>query len=329
MTRVLIATAAIVGLAMLAGETSAQKPDARNSAYPSRPVRVIVPNTAGSATDGVTRMVTQRLTEAWGQQVVVDNRAGASGIIGHEITAKAAPDGYTLLVTTSAGLVITPLLGKLSYDTHRDFAPISLIVISPQMLVAHPGVPATNVEELVALARAKPGQLRCASPGTGTSNHLGCELLKITTGVNLLHVPYKGTSPAVTAVLGGEVQFMFNSMPAVYPLAKAGKLRAIAHGGTRRSPAAPEVPTVAETIPGFQCGTWYAMVAPRGTPPAIVSRVNADLSKILNDPAFAKRLIDQGQDPAPGSPADLTAHIRSETERWAKIIKSAGLTNVQ
>jgi tripartite-type tricarboxylate transporter receptor subunit TctC len=330
LTRSLSNIAAAAALALVSCAALAQsKVDPKSTAYPSRPVRVIVPNTAGSATDGVTRMVTQRLTELWGQQVVVDNRAGASGIIGHEITAKSAPDGYTLLVSTSAGLVITPLFGKLSYDAFRDFAPISLIVDSPQMLVSHLGVPATNMEELVALARAKPGQLHCASPGTGTSNHLGCELLKVMAKVDIMHVPYKGTSPAITGVMGGQVQLMFNSMPAVYPLAKAGKLRALAHGGVKRSPAAPEVPTVAETIPGFQCGTWYAMVAPRGTPPAIVSRVNADLAKILTDPAFAKRLVDQGQDPQPGSPADLIAHMRSESERWSRIIKSAGLTNVQ
>lgn len=293
--------------------------------YPVRPVRMIVPNTAGSATDSVSRVVAQRLTDAWSQQVVVDNRAGASGIIGHEITARAAPDGYTLLVSTSAGLVLAPILTKVPYDTARDFAPVSLIVISPQMLVSHPGMAASTVEELLALARAKPGQLNCASPGTGTSNHLGCEMLKVLGRVNFLHVPYKGTSPAINDVVGGQVQFMFNSMPAVWPLAKAGKLRALAHAGTKRSPAAPDVPTVAETIPGFQCITWYAMVAPRETPPAIVAKVNRELVKMLTDPPFAKRLSDQGQDPQPGTPTELVAHIRAETERWSGVIKAAGL----
>ena len=294
-------------------------------AYPTRPVRMIVPNQAGSATDTVTRAVSLRLSETWGQQVVVDNRAGASGIIGHELTARAAPDGYTLLMSTSAGLVITPLLGKLPYDAMRDFAPISLVVISPQMLVGHPGMAATNVNELVALARAKPGQLNCASPGTGTSNHLGCEMLKMMAKVDFLHVPYKGTSLAVTDVAGGQVQFMFNSMPAVWPLAKTGKLRALAHGGVKRSPAAPEVPTVAESIPGFQCITWYAMMAPRATPSAIVSKINGELVKMLADPPFAKRLVDQGQDPQSTSPAELTTYLRAESERWAVVVKAAGL----
>ena len=311
-------------LAAFPGLTVAQsKPDPQR--YPSRPVRIIVPNTAGSATDGVTRMVAQRLTDVWGQQMVVDNRAGASGIIGHDVAAKAAPDGYTLLVSTSAGLVITPLLTKVPYDSARDFSPISLIVVSPQMLVSHPGMPAATVDELVALARARPGQLNCASPGTGTSNHLGCEMLKVLTKINIMHVPYKGTAPAISDVVGGHVQFMFNSMPAVWPLAQSGKLRALAHGGTKRSPAAPEVPTVAESIPGFQCITWYALFAPRGVPPAIVTRVNSEMVKMLADPPFAKRLADQGQEPQSTTPAELATYVRSESERWSRVIKAAGL----
>ena len=286
---------------------------------------MIVPNLAGSATDTVTRAVAQRLGETWGQQVVVDNRAGASGTIGHELAARAAADGYTLLMSTSAGLVITPMMNKTPYDSVRDFAPVSLVVISPQMLVSHPGVAATSVSELVALARAKPGQLNCASPGTGTSNHLGCEMLKVLAKVDFLHVPYKGTSLAVNDVVGGQVQFMFNSMPAVWPLAKAGKLRALAHAGTKRSPAAPDVPTLAETIPGFQCITWYALMAPRGTSTAIVSKLNNEIVKMLADPPFAKRLADQGQEPQSSTPAELTAYMRAESGRWAGVLKAAGL----
>ncbi|HEV7800087.1 MAG TPA: tripartite tricarboxylate transporter substrate binding protein [Burkholderiales bacterium] len=292
-------------------------------------MRILVPNTAGSGMDMVTRMIAQRLTEVWRQQTVVDNRPGAGGIIGHEIAAKAAPDGYTLLFAASSGLIISPLLTKVSYDTFRDFAPISLVVLSPQMLVSNASLPASNVEELVALARAKPRQLNCASPGTGTSNHLGCEMLKVMAGIGVLHVPYKGTSPAITDVVGGQVQFMFNSMPAVWPLAKAGKLRALALAGTKRSPAAPNVPTVAETIPGFQCITWYALLAPRATPPAIVARVNGEIVRMLNDPPFAKRLIEQGQDPQSTSPAELTAHMRAEIDRYSKIIKIAGVATAQ
>lgn len=308
--------------AMLVGVANAQT-DAQK--YPQRPVRMIVPNLAGSATDGVARMVAQRLTDTWGQQVVVDNRAGASGVIGHELTARAAPDGYTLLMSTSAGLVILPMMSKVPYESARDFSPISLVVISPQMLVAHPSVAATNVNELIALARAKPGQLNCASPGTGTSNHLGCEMIKLMAKVDFLHVPYKGTSLAVTDLVGGQVQIMFNSMPAVWPLAKAGKLRALAHGGVKRSPAAPEVPTVAESLPGFQCVTWYALIAPRGVTTAIANKVNGEMVKMLADAQFAKRLTDQGQEPQSSTPAELAAHMRAEGERWSVVLKAAGL----
>ncbi len=299
---------------LLCGAALAQpKADPQN--YPVRPVRIIVANTPGSAVDGVARMLAQRLTESWGRQTVVDNRAGATGIIGHEIAARASPDGYTVVLSTSASLVINPLMTKLTYDPHRDFAPVSLVVVSPQMLVSHPGLGATTVDELVAIARAKPGQLNCASPGTGTSNHLGCEMLKMMAKVNFMHVPYKGTSPAITDVASGQVQFMFNSMPAVWPLAQAGKLRALALAGTKRSPAAPNVPTVAESIPGFQCITWYALVAPRGTPPAIIARLNTEMVKMLADPPFARKILDQGQDPQSSSPAELTAYMRAESER--------------
>ena len=322
MTRIVSSITVVTGVALLSGIALAQP---KADSYPARPIRIIVPNTAGSATDGVTRIIAQRLTETLGQQMVVDNRAGASGLIGHEITMNAVADGYTVLVSTSAGLVLNPLLMKLPYDPIRDFTPISLLVVSPQMLVSHAGLPVRTLDELVALARAKPGQLNCASPGFGTSNHLGCEMLKTMTSVNFLHVPYKGTAPAITDVVGGQVQFMFNSMPAVYPLAKAGKLRALAHGGTKRSPAAPEVPTVAETIPGFQCITWYALVAPRGIAPAIVARLNAEVVKMFADAPFAQRIVDQGQEPQSTTPAELLAYMRAESARWAAVIKRAGL----
>lgn len=313
-----------LALALLVGAGGARSADLA-AAYPARPIRIIVPNTAGSATDTVTRMVAQRLTESLGQQTVVDNRAGAGGIVGHEIAAKSIGDGYTVMVSTSAGLVLNPLLTKVPYDPHKDFVPVSLLVISPQLLFSHPGVPARTVEELVALARAKPGQLNCASPGYGTSNHLGCEMLKTMANVNFLHVPYKGTSPAVSDVVGGQVQFMFNSMPNVMPLVKAGKLRAIALAATKRSAAAPEIPTVAETLPGFQCVTWYAMIAPRGVPAPITAKLNAEIQKMLTDPAFAQRITDMGQDPQPTTPEGLRKHMRDESERWTKVIKAANL----
>jgi tripartite-type tricarboxylate transporter receptor subunit TctC len=193
------------------------------------------------------------------------------------------------------------------------------------LLFSHVGLPARTVDDLVALARARPGQLNCASPGFGTSNHLGCEMLKTMTGVNFVHVPYKGTAPAISDVVGGQVQFMFNSMPPVMPLVRANKVRAIALGATKRSPAAPEIPIVAETLPGFQCITWYALIAPRGIPPAIVARLNGEIVKMFADAPFAQRISEMGQEPQPTSPAGLVAHMRSETERWSKVIKAAGL----
>jgi tripartite-type tricarboxylate transporter receptor subunit TctC len=324
MKRIPLAIAAVAGSALLAGAALAQT-KAGQEKYPVRPIRIIVTTTAGSATDFTARAIGQRLTDAWGQQVVVDDRPGAGGVIGHELAAKAAPDGYTLVLSSSAGLVINPLLSKVPYDVERDFAPISLTVVNPNMLVSHPALPVANVDQLVALARAKPGQLNCASPGTGTANHLGCESLKTMAAVDFMHVPYKGTSPAITDLVGGQVDFMFNSMPAVLPLTKAGKLRALATAGTKRSAATPELPTVAETIPGFECINWYALLAPRGTPPAIVARLNTEVVNMFADPQFARRFADQGSEPQTTTPAGLAAYMRNESERWGRIIKLAGI----
>jgi len=311
--------------AMLALAAGASLAPTAAQPYPSRPVRVIVPNTAGAAQDIAARIVAQRLSESMGQQTVVDNRAGATGQIGMEIAAKAVPDGYTLIFATQAGLVLNPLLTKVPYDAFKDYTPISLIVNSPQLLFATMAIPAKTVSELIDLARAKPGQLNCASPGFGTSNHMGCEMLKTMGKVNFVHVPYKGTAPAITDVVGGQVQFMFNSIPAVLALIRTGKLRAIAHGGTTRSPVLPDVPTVAETLPGFEVGTWYALVGPAGIPAAVAARLNGEIKKMFSDAQFSQKFTEMGQDPAPTSPAGLTAHMRAESERWSKVIKAAGL----
>ncbi len=293
--------------------------------YPDRPIRMIVSNSAGSAVDATARMIGQRLTEIWGKQVVVDDRPGAGGIIAHEIASKSPPDGYTLLFSTSAGLVINPLLMKLSYDPVRDFAPISLAVINPTMLVSNPGLGATNDAQLISIAKAKPGQLNCASAGIGTPNHLGCELLKTMAGVNFTHVPYKGTSSAITDVVGGQAEFMFNSMPAVYPLVKGGKLRALGIGSKKRIAAAPEVPAIAETVPGFECQNWYALLAPHGTAPAIINKLNGEMVKMFAEPAFAQKLAEQGSEPQTTTPAGLADYMRQDSQRWARVIKQAGI----
>ena len=324
MARSLSSVAAAFGLALTCGVALAQ-PRSDPQSYPVRPVRIIVANTAGSGMDNVTRMIGQGLTEAWGQQVVVDNRPGAGGIIGHEIAAKAAPDGYTMLFGASAGVVISPLLTKVPYDSVRDFAPISLVVNSVQLLSSHPSLAATNVEELLALARARPGQLNCGSSGSNSSNHLACEMLKVLGHVDFVHVPFKGTVPQMMGLVSGQVHFAVASIPTTMTQAKAGKLRVLAQGGSTRSRVLPDLPTVAETLPGFQAVTWYALFVPRGTPQVIVSRLNAEVVNILGDAVLAQRLVSQGLDPAPGTPEELTAYIRAETERFSRIIKLAGL----
>src|SRR6476661_1435230 len=229
--------------------------------YPARPIRIVVPNTGGSGMDNVTRMLGHGLTEIWGQQTVVDNRPGGSGILGHEIAANAAADGYTLLLASSAGAVINPLLMKVPYDTDRDFVPISLVVNSIQMVSSYPSLPATNVPELLALARARPGQLNCGSSGSNSSNHLACEMIKVLGHVDFVHVPFKGTVPQQMGLVSGQVHFAFASIPTTMVQAKVGKIRVLGQGGPARSRVLPDVPTIAETLPGFQAVTWYAMWA--------------------------------------------------------------------
>jgi tripartite-type tricarboxylate transporter receptor subunit TctC len=294
-------------------------------AYPARPIRIIVANTAGSGMDNVTRMLGQGITEQWGQQVVVDNRPGAGGIIGHEIAAKAAPDGYTLLFGASAGVVIQPLLTRTPYDSARDFTSVSLVVTSIQLLAGHPSLAALSVEELLAIARAKPGQLNCGSSGSNSSNHLACEMLRVLGKVDFVHVPFKGTVPQQMGLVSGQVQFAFASIPTTFTQSKVGKVRVLGQGGPTRSRVLPDVPTIAETLPGFQAVTWYALFAPRGTPPAIVKKLNGAVVKILSDPTLAQRLVSQGLDPAPGTPAELDAYIRAETERFSRIITLANM----
>ena len=317
------AGAVAAGLALSGAALAQSRPDIQS--YPVRPIRIIVANTAGSGMDNVTRMLGQGLTDAWGQQIVVDNRPGAGGIIGHEIAAKSAPDGYTLLFGASAGVVIQPLLTKTPYDSARDFTPISLVVTSVQVLSSHPAVPAANLEDLLALARARPGQLNCGSSGSNSSNHIACEMLRVLGNVDFVHVPFKGTVPQQMGLVGGQVHFAFASIPTTMTQVKSGKLKLLAQGGPARSRVLPDVPTVAETLPGFQSVTWYALFAPRATPPAIVARLNGAVVKILGDPVLSQRLVSQGLDPAPGTPAELNAYIGAERERFSRIIKLAGM----
>jgi len=290
--------------------------------YPVKPIRLIVPYPPGGPTDLVGRSMAQKLGESLGQTVVVENRAGAASAVGTEVAARSAGDGYTLLLGTSAGFCINPALGtKLPYDPERDFSPISLLVINPQILVVHPSLPVNSVKSLIALAKSRPGQLNYASVGNASPQHLGMEMLKSMTGISMVHVPYKGTAPAVTDILAGNVSLMFNSMPSVLPQANAGKLRGIAVGSARRSPAAPDIPTVAEAgVPGFEYVTWYGLFAPAGTPREIIGRLNALVVKTLADPEISKRFSTQGAEPMSNSPEQLAQYRRSEFERWRKLI---------
>ena len=295
--------------------------------YPAKPVRLIVHFPPGGPTDMVARVVAQKMTEAWGQQYVIDNRPSAGGIIGVELVARAVPDGYTLLFGTGGSMAITPAIGKpLPYDVNRDFAPVGLVVINPQILVFHPSFAPNNIKELITYAKANPGKINYASVGPGSPNHLGIELLKSLAGINLVHIPYKGSSPAMTDLLGGQVSMLFNSMPTVIPHVKSGRLKGIAVGSAKRSAAMPDIPTVAESgVLGFDYVTWYAMFGPAALPKPIIAKLNAEIVKMLADRELAQRLAVQGAEPSPGTPEQLGRYMREEQERWRKVIKSANL----
>ena len=294
--------------------------------YPTRPIRVVIPYPPGGPTDFVGRTVAQKLATFLGQQVVVDNRPGAGTIIGSELVARATPDGYTLLFGTGGGTFLAPLmLPKVPYDPLRDFAPVAMLVMSPQVLVVHPSVPATSVSELVALAKSQPGTLNFASVGTGTSPHLGGELLQSLTGTKLVHVPYKGTAPAMTDLISGQVHLMFSSMPTVLAHVKSGRLRLLATGGTKRSAVIAETPTVAESVPGFELVTWYAIFAPSRTPDAVLRRLNIEIGKVLADSESRERMTAQGLEPAIMSPEELRRYTREDMSRWGRLIKAAGI----
>jgi tripartite-type tricarboxylate transporter receptor subunit TctC len=295
--------------------------------YPMKPVRFVITFPPGGPTDTIVRLISQRLTDLWGHPMILDNRGGAGGIVGTEIVARAAPDGYSFLVGTAGGMTINPALQpKLPYDPLRDFVPVGMLVNNPQILVAHPSITAKNVKELVAIAKAKPGQLNFASAGTGTATHLGLELLKLTTGMDAVHVPYKGGAPAVTDLIAGQVHLLWVSIPSVLPHVKAGRLRAIAVSTAKRSASAPDIATVAESgYPGFEYSNWNALFAPAKTPSGIVKQVNAAIVKILKEPDIVQKLSSQGADPAPSSPEELARYMRADYERWRKVIRSAGI----
>jgi tripartite-type tricarboxylate transporter receptor subunit TctC len=294
--------------------------------YPSRPIRYIVPQAPGGSSDTLARIVTQRVSDGLGQQLVVDNRPGATGIIGAEVVARANPDGYTLLQVATSHATNPAMLAKLPYDTARDFAPVSLLSQQPNIWLAHPSVPVRNIKELIAYAKARPREVNFASSGTGGSQHLAGELLKSMTGIEMTHIPYKGSPPALVDVLAGRVPLMSSTMPPALPHIKSGKVRAIAVTSAKRSPVVPEVPTVAESgVPGYEAIAWQGLVAPAGTPNAVISRINAEFVKALKQPDIAAKLNDQGFETVASTPEWFTQYIKSEITKWSKVIKAAGI----
>ncbi len=295
-------------------------------AYPARPIRFVVAFPPGGGTDIIARSIAQKLAERLAQQVVVDNRPGAGGNIGTDIVAKSAPDGYTLLMGSAGPLAINAsLFDKMPFDPIRDLAPVTLAASTPNVLVVHPSLKAATVNELIALAKARPGEINFASSGHGTPAHLAGELFNSMAGVKLVHVPYKGAAPALADLLGGQVQLMFSTMPPALPHVKDGKLRALAVTSSKRSRAMPELPTVDEVaLPGFEANTWHGVVVPADTPAAIVARLNREIVAILHLPEVVERLSGQGAEALGSTPEEFAAYIRSESVKWAKVVRDSG-----
>ena len=311
-------------LALCAGVAAATAAQAQT--YPNRPIRIIAQFTPGTSTDILARVIAQKLTESWGQQVVVDNRPGAGGVVGTELGAKAAPDGYTLTMAVSSGFGINPTLyAKLPYDAIRDFAPITNIALTPQTLVANPSFAAKSVKEFVAVAKAKPGQINFASLGAGSTSHLTMEMFRSATGIRLNHIPYKGSPAAHGELFSGQIPVMFDAIPAVLPHVKSGRLRGLGIGSAQRSPFLPEVPTIAESgFPGFEAVGWIGIAAPAKTPPAILDKLHAEIVRIINTPEMKERLATLAFTPVGDTRQQFSAFIKSEIARWGKAVKESG-----
>jgi len=310
-------SAALILPGVLCGPACAQS-------YPIRTVRVIVPFPPGAGVDITTRLVIPKLSEALGQQFIADNRPGAAGNIGAELAAHAPNDGYTLLAGGAPQAISQTLYPKLGYNLVKDFDPVAFMASVPFMLVVHPSLPARTVKDLVALAKAKRGELTYASTGSGSTPHLTAEILKSVSGIDIVHIPYKGTPAAVTDLLAGNVTMMFANSLSVLPHVQSGRLRAIAVTSAKRSAVAPNLPTVAETYPGFESGTWFALFAPAGTPREIISRLNAAVSKAVQMPDVRQKFMAQGAETMSGTPEQVAAYVRAEVAKWAKVVKASG-----
>ncbi len=294
-------------------------------AYPHKPIRFIVPFGPGGPGDAIGRMLSKKLNESLGQSVVVDNRSGATTIIGTQIAAESPPDGYTLLLISTTHAVNPSLFKKLPYDPVKDFAPVTLITSTPFMLVIHPSVAANSVSELVALARSKPGQLNYGSSGNGSSIHLTTELLKTAAKIEMTHVPYKGSGPAFIDLIGGQVQFLFSSTVSSLPHVKSGKVRGLAITSLKRAPSLPAIPTIAESYPGFESSSWFGMLVPAKTPKPVIERLLADTRMALKSPEVNQALVSQGAEPGGNSPTEFAAYFQSEIRKWSRVIDTAAI----
>ena len=298
--------------------------DAAAQTYPNKTITISIATAAGSAPDAIIRAMAQKMNEAWKQPVIVENRATAGGITAVTTVTKSPPDGHTLLVHTAA-FTIAPAMYQLPYDSVRDLLPVSIIAYVPNMLVAHPTLPVKNVKELIALAKARAGDLNYASSGSGTPAHLAGELFKSMAGINIIHVPYKGSPPALTSVLSGETSMLFSPVTIAIPHTKSGKLRALGVTTAKRSKLVPELPTIGESgLPGYEVTQWYGMQAPTGTPKDVIAKINGEVGKILAMPDIVEKLVLFGAEPAPSTPEFMTAYVKSEVEKWAKVVKASG-----
>ncbi len=321
-----LSTIFILAFSMTTGTASAQNtPSISGQAYPLKPIRLVAPFAPGGSTDILARLVAQKLTEAWGQQVNVDNRAGGGSVIGTDIVAKSAPDGYTLVMTSTSTATAPSLVRKLPYDTLRDLAPVIQLVSTPNALVVHPSLPVTSVRELVALARARPDQIAFGSGGNGTSTHLGGEILRLMANVRMTHVPFKGTAPSITSLLSGDVSWVFSAILPALPLIKAGRLRAIAVSGAKPTPALPGVPPVGDTLKGFDTSPWTGVAVQGATPRDIIMRLNQEIARGYSAPEVRERLLREGNDVVLNTPGQFDVFFRGEMDKWAKVIKAAGI----
>ena len=316
----LAATLACAALALAPALPAAAQP------FPSKPVKLVIPFPPGGSLDNVGRLIAQKLSEAWGQQVVIENKPGAGGNIGADLVAKSPADGYTVVMGALSTHAVNPsLYPTMPYDAVRDFAPISLVAITPNVLIVNAAMPVTTVKELVAYAKADPGRTNFGSGSNGSAGHLAGELFKIETGTDVAHIPYKGGAPALQALLAGDTQFMFDNLANAMAQVKGGKVRAIAVTTKDRSKLAPELPTMAEAgLPGFDISTWFGLLAPAGTPPDVIARWNADVVKVLNAPDVREKMLAQGAEPAPTTPAEFAAFIAKERDKYARIVKASG-----